>query len=207
MPQPGILDWISAILSGKDVPTPVEIKPLPKAEPVENRKEPIDENKSTESMARVIINTLSFSSDLKTLFLIDDKRSIPFDLDSENGILVGTIKGQITVATAIEPTQEIEEDNTGSASPSDGEVELAPAAVFPAQSPQRLKLDIDRNQYTSMFNRDNGILFIMGATEIELGLQDEKFNAEIFFYDLNSTVLNIRKTSTSLIQIVRLNKD
>ncbi len=50
-----------------------------------------------------MLNSISLSSDMNTLYLIDNGRAIPFDLRVPQGVLVGMMGGQLVVATAVEP--------------------------------------------------------------------------------------------------------
>ena len=44
-------------------------------------------------------NSISLSSDLETVFLIEEKQVVAFPLLSKNGILIGSINKQLVAAT------------------------------------------------------------------------------------------------------------
>ena len=95
----------------------------------------------------VMVNTITLSSDMNTLYLIDDERAIPFDLTSGNGVLIGTLLGQVTVATAI-----VDPKGTKDSS-------LA--------KDKEQTIELKNSQWTIMFNPENLLFHVVGETEID----------------------------------------
>ena len=44
-------------------------------------------------------NSISFSSDLETLFLIEEQQVVAFPLESKRGVVIGRMQGQLIAAT------------------------------------------------------------------------------------------------------------
>lgn len=44
-------------------------------------------------------NSISFSSDLETLFLIEEHQVVAFPLESKRGVVIGRVQGQLIAAT------------------------------------------------------------------------------------------------------------
>ena len=44
-------------------------------------------------------NSISFSSDLQTLFLIEEHQVVAFPLESKHGVVIGIVQGQLVAAT------------------------------------------------------------------------------------------------------------
>lgn len=44
-------------------------------------------------------NSISFSSDLETLFLIEEHQVVAFPLESKRGVVIGRVQGQLVAAT------------------------------------------------------------------------------------------------------------
>lgn len=92
-----------------------------------------------------MVNTISLSSDLNTLYLVDDGRVIPFDLRKPEGVLIGKIHNQIAAATGVK-----EEDGKPKHAKGD-----------------RIELEVKSNdQYTFTYNRASAGLGLIGATDI-----------------------------------------
>lgn len=95
-----------------------------------------------------MINSLTLSSDMKTLYLIDNGRCIDFPLDNKKGIVIGTLLGQVTVVSAIEP---IADNATKSAS--------------------LTRLPVDGNVWTLAYLPKQQASAVIGATEIDFSLR------------------------------------
>ena len=123
-------------------------------------------------------NSICLSSDMNTLFLIDNGRAIAFDLNNANGILVGVVKGQLVAVTAIRPLDEqLGQDKINSLS-------------FP----------IKDSQYTMMYNEDNNVVFFIGATEIDGSLTVGQAPAvKIESLNLGEQAIHIRKKGSDII--------
>lgn len=153
------------------------------------------------------VNSIAFSTDLSTLYLIDDGRAIAFPLDSR-GVQLALVNGQVSVVTTAK------------------EVEVhAPRPEIPAPEPElelegtersrvsllkrpegrevRLKLD-PRDQFTATFNPDSGVLAIIGSTDIIStltqpdGEQGPQAECRQFLFDLNREIVLVRKTGQLL---------
>ncbi|NUQ25431.1 MAG: hypothetical protein HUU34_15905 [Saprospiraceae bacterium] len=146
-----------------------------------------------------MVNTVAFSTDMRTLFLIDEGRAFSFPLDSEKGVYIGVLKGQITAVSTI--------DTDSSSSEKRGKV---------------LKLTTTGAQWTAFYNRRSLSLAIIGATDIDsslIGATDidssmaqgpedgyvelEKLKAYLF--SLKNHVVNIRRIGNS-IEVVSMEK-
>lgn len=125
-------------------------------------------------------NTITLSSDMNTLYLIDDERAIPFDLTSGNGVLIGTLLGQVTVATAIV-------DPKGTASNSS------------AKNKEKT-LEIKGNQWTVMYNPDNQLFHTIGEVEIDFFVTSgQEPKTESLTIDLKTQIVQITRLSDKLV--------
>jgi len=90
-------------------------------------------------------NTITLSTDMNTLYLIDDERAIPFDLTGK-GAVIGTLGGQVSVVSA----------SSGKKS-------------FLAGKGQetRKEFPIKSNQWTVNYNEDNVALHVVGAIDLD----------------------------------------
>ncbi len=143
-----------------------------------------------------MLNSISLSSDMKTLYLIDNGRAIPFDLTVRQGVLVGLLGDQLVVATAASnPRGDGELDP-----PSDGEIATGgrdaetptPEAEAPA-SKYAFKAG-ENSQYTLSYNRKNKALSVIGLDDIVIQLEapdTTECNDKVFSLD-KKQVLNIR---------------
>ena len=96
-----------------------------------------------------MVNSITLSSDMSTLYLIDNGRSIDFPFNNPRGILIGSLKGQLSVATAIEPptTEETAEGKT-------------------------IKLPTEKAQWTMFYHIDTEVLGIIGASDIDIAISE-----------------------------------
>jgi hypothetical protein len=150
-------------------------------------------NQNEKKYTTTMVNSVTLSSDMKTLFLIDNGRAISFPLDIDKGILIGTLKGQITVATGFEVVRETE----GESLPGTGEVEpvtLSATRGHP-QMPSRFVVPITGNQWTVAFIAKHEALAVVGATDIDIALTGDTgglAKPNIVFFRLKEAVLHVR---------------
>lgn len=117
----------------------------------------------------VMLNSISLSSDMKTLYLIDNGRAIPFDLTVPEGVLVGLLGDQLVVATG--STIPVPQDEP---SPATGGA-IADATVDriqPVGKTHTFKAGED-SQYTISYNGKNKALSIIGHDDIVINLQGD----------------------------------
>lgn len=123
-----------------------------------------------------MVNSITLSSDMSTLYLIDNGRSIDFPFNNPRGVLIGSLKGQLSVATAIEPpTSE----------------EMAEAKT--------LKLPTEKAQWTMFYHFDNGVLGIIGAADIDVAIAEPGTpTCNQNFFDLNQNIVRIRRIGNAI---------
>ncbi len=135
-----------------------------------------------------MVNNITFSTDMETLYLIDNGRAIAFPLNNKKGILIGVLKGQLTVATDFEPPAPDPEFRT----PEGRSVGFGPA--------KEVKLATKKTVWSAAYHRRRRILSFIGATEVEVRVSEEvDYKPELVFFDLKSWVLNIRRQGDAII--------
>lgn len=127
-----------------------------------------------------MINSLTLSSDMKTLYLIDNGRCIDFPLDTKRGVIIGTLLGQVTVVSAIEPVA----DNAVKA------VGLT-------------RLPVDGNVWTLAYLPKQQASAVIGATEIDFSLSSGSGGSspkpQVQLFDLSGgKVLRLRRVGDFL---------
>ncbi len=124
-----------------------------------------------------MLNTITLSTDLNTLYLVDNGRLIAYSLEKDQGVVVGMLDGQVSVVSgrrrlppiqgntaAPEETNEVIDSETESAL-----LAPRPAKQVPGAEPaaRTFKLPVaDRNQYTVTFNEETQTVAIIGAIDI-----------------------------------------
>ena len=135
-----------------------------------------------------MVNTITFSTDMEKLYLIDNGRAIEFDL-ADKGVLVGTLNGQISVATAFE----FPKSDDGTTGASDGGTEI-PARVGGVKS---VKLKTEKTVWSGAYHKDRRVLSFIGAVEIEIrnpdGDREYDYQPELHFFELDSNTLHVRR--------------
>lgn len=132
-----------------------------------------------------MLNSITLSSDMKTLYLIDNGRAISYSLESGNGVLIGALKDQLVVASALTPVEETPTPDGGGT-----------AASRAANT--KLKLNTTgKNQWTLTYNRPNRTLSVIGVGDIDIGLRSPDDSKEC-----DSHTLNLGK---SIIHIIKKN--
>ena len=143
-----------------------------------------------------MVNTIAISTDMETLYLIDNGRAIAYSLLETRGIIIGLLDGQLTVATAVQPPKmdmEIELPTNGGA--------IARAAAN-ASSGKIIKLSIAKTAWSTVFDRKNAALCFIGATEVEIrasGDGELQFKADLEFFELNQENVYVRRTKDSIV--------
>lgn len=160
-----------------------------------------DSNRKDNLNTPIMLNTITLSSDLETLYLIDNNRAIKFPLNSKEGILVGSLNGQITVVSAINPPKEENDAPIG-----DGEGDLASAAETLAKAkggilnPKSVTVPAKKGQYTTFFNGKLKIMCLIGFGDIDISITEpEELEPQFFIFDLNDRVVNVRKKENSIV--------
>ena len=151
-----------------------------------------------------MLNSISLSSDMKTLYLIDNGRAIPFDLTVPQGVLVGLLGDQLVVATAVNRPQSgelpVEPDPTAGE-----EVNVSGGrGPEPVLAKHTFKAG-ENSQYTVSYNSKNRALGIIGVDDIVIHLEapeDVNCTDKVFSLE-NEQILNIRWERDEL-QIVEL---
>jgi hypothetical protein len=134
-----------------------------------------------------MVNTITFSTDMKKLFLIDDGRAIEFDLTKDNGILLGTLKGQITVATAFDFPKP---DSDAPAGDTSGNISSSRSSAV------AIKLETKDTVWSGVYHRARKVMSFVGATEIEIrtpGNTKYDYQPVLHFFKLGESILHIRR--------------
>ncbi len=121
--------------------------------------------------ATTMLNSISLSSDMKTLYLIDNGKPIAYDLTVPEGVIVGLLGDQLVVATAVSPpapdTTELEttSDETVMLRSDDSETERR-------ERPEKVSFKATKDsQYALTYNGEHQTLGIIGFDDIDLGLE------------------------------------
>ena len=140
---------------------------------VQSTKETKEDNstKLPEETNPAMLNTLAISSDQETLYLIDNDRAIKFPLISRNGIIIGTLKGQITVTSAKE-NPDTGEDTGG-------------------DLPRKIRVTTENSQWSGFYNEENEVFGLIGVSEIDISIAEPK--TQVFFVDLKKSVINMKR--------------
>lgn len=151
----------------------------------------------------IMLNTITLSSDMETLYLIDNKRSIEFPLNTKEGILIGTINGQISVVSAINPPAE-EDDNPIENAPSDSNTPKPAALAAPAKkgviNPKMVIISAKKDQWTNFYNGNNRVMGLIGIGDIDISIAEpERLTPVAFIFDLKEKVVSVRKKEDRVI--------
>ncbi len=135
-------------------------------------------------------NTITLSTDMSVIFLIDNGRAMPFSLDTIGGVLVGEIKGQITVVSALEPFPN-----------KDQEVQsFSKERVVGIPIVKSAKIPTNRGNWNFLYLRDRHQVCIIGATDIDSSLQESNnLQAQAYLFDLREGFINIQKAGNTLV--------
>jgi len=116
--------------------------------------------KNKDKHITTMLNSISLSSDMKTLYIVDNGRAIAYDLTVTEGVLVGLLGKQLVAATASAPPPPIEVEDL----PENGGKRIARA--------EKITFKAGKNsQFTLTYNEENQTLGIIGWDDIELGIE------------------------------------
>ncbi|MCO6479222.1 MAG: hypothetical protein J5I94_21485 [Phaeodactylibacter sp.] len=142
-----------------------------------------------------MVNSITLSTDMNTLYLIDDGRALPFPLQKDKMVLVGLLKGQVTVATSLAPDE--------MADLPEGVSEGSTSGALLRGGGQEVKAPVNpKSQWTVFFNNNQQIMALIGAVEIDPGLAPENpetTKPSIFLFDLSEVVVGIRRIGNALL--------
>ena len=160
-----------------------------------------DSNHKDNSNTPIMLNTITLSSDLETLYLIDNNRAIEFPLNSKKGILIGSLNGQITVVSAINPPKEEDDapigDGDGNLQNPVGTLTKSKGGVL---NPKTVIISPKKDQFTNFYNGKNQVLGLIGIVDIDASIAEpESSEPLLFMYDLNDSVINVRKVGNSVV--------
>lgn len=123
-----------------------------------------------------MVNTITLSTDMKTLYLIDDGRAIAFDLTNPKGVFIGVLKNQLTVATGTRVPGPSEPHPVGDAIPLPAANTLMATEATSAASvaSDTIKIPITpTSQWSVTFHEEEQVMAIIGITDIDSSLPSE----------------------------------
>ncbi|MEM9888937.1 MAG: hypothetical protein AAF849_23795 [Bacteroidota bacterium] len=123
-------------------------------------------------------NTITLSTDMKTLYLIDDERAIPFDLTGK-GAIIGTLGGQVTVISST-ASKTLASKVTG--------------------KEDRKEFPIKNSQWTVNFNEEFGVMHVIGAVDVDsfISRPIDGGKCSKVGYDLERQIVSIRRKGDAL---------
>ena len=108
-----------------------------------------------------MLNSLSLSSDMSTLYLIDNGRAIAFQLDEPNGVIIGRLGNQLAAVTGADKFEVLEMAST-------------PGPDAARTKSMYKKYPVSSNaQWTLTYNQENNVMAIIGVTDINGGITGE----------------------------------
>lgn len=114
-----------------------------------------------------MLNSISLSSDMKTLYLIDNGRAISFDLTVPQGVLVGLLGDQLVVATGSTlPVPQDAPDLGVAGAVEGGEV----ARTRPVEKKYTFKAG-ENSQYTVSYNGKHKAFGVIGIDDIVISIE------------------------------------
>jgi len=123
-------------------------------------------------------NTITLSSDMTTLYLIDDERVIPFDLTNGKGVLIGVLKGQITVVTPNSTNKTTETIKAGE---------------------DRIEIPVKGSQWTVTYNQPNELMHVVGAVDIDVyTITRKEPTCKPILFDLKNKIVNLKRVGDIL---------
>ena len=125
-----------------------------------------------------------------------------FPFPPADGILIGTLKGQITVVTAKEAPSE-KDNEIGPGDPANAIPTIAATAGGGRGPLKAVKLPVDQQPVDACaYNQKHESVFLVGLTEIDVGLasntDDKEPKPEFHVFNMVGVVLNIRKSGNAI---------
>lgn len=152
-----------------------------------------------------MINSIVLSSDAEKIYLIDNGRAIEFNLN-EQGVVIGLLDDQLSVASTMRiPGPAIESGQTRTRSTGapvktiageTGSAEEKANLPIPPLFPTSVDLPLQNSQWTLSFRPQEGVLFAIGATDIDFDRSIVKPRIHIF--PLNKGVVRMTKEKDAL---------
>jgi hypothetical protein len=138
-------------------------------------------------------NTITLSADMSTLYLIDGGRAIPYSLDAIGGVLIGEIKGQLTVVSALDPFP-MDDKEIQSFSFDERSVGT------PIPTVKSAKIPTSRGQWNFLHLRERKQVCIIGAVDINIEIKEGSSSLELqgYLFDLRESFINIQKFGNTI---------
>jgi len=141
------------------------------------KKLPILSPEVTSTNKRTIMtNTITLSSNMDSLILIDEGKAAIHNLSHPNGLIIGTLRGQIVAGTS----------------------ESLPEATEVVKT---ITLSLEAERWTIFYDRPGKILNVIGATDIDLGLVGDReapSNAVIHRIAIGGNPVHVRRDGNTI---------
>lgn len=123
-------------------------------------------------------NSITLSTDMNTLYLIDDERAIPFDLTGK-GAIIGTLGGQVSVISA------------------SSSKELASKVT---NKESRKEFPLKNSQWTVNYNEQYALMHVVGALDEDAWIANPADGSKcgVFTYNLEKEIVGIRRVGDTL---------
>lgn len=136
-------------------------------------------------------NTITLSTDMSVIYLIDNGRAIPFSLDTIGGVLIGEVGGQITIVSSMEPFPGGGKDVQTFA------LEARAVGIPVVKS---AKIPTNRGTWNFLYLRERKQVCIIGAVDIDVSIQEaQSLEAQAFLFDLREGFVNIQKIGNTIV--------
>jgi len=141
------------------------------------KKLPILSEEVTSATKRTIMtNTITLSSNMDSLILIDEGKATVHLLSHPNGLIIGTLRGQILAGTS----------------------ESLPEA---AEILKTITISLEAERWTIFYDRPGRTLNVIGATDIDLGLVGDReapSKAVVHKLDIGGNPVHIRRSGNTI---------
>jgi hypothetical protein len=141
-----------------------------------SKKKPFGtEEPATTLKSKTAANTVALSSDMESLYVIDSGKLLEFSLTNPNGVLIGTLKGQVIAATA---------DKL----PADAEIL------------NKIVLPLKGAQWTTFYHRPAQTLHVIGATDIDLSFtESSNVKAQLHRITIGTNPVHLHRSGSNII--------